>query len=291
MAILVEPAPAKVNLTLRVAGRRGDGLHEIASLVAFAGPEAADTLTCDPDVPFAVEVTGPFAADLAGVNLVETAIALAREQEPALATGAFVLSKRLPVAAGIGGGSADAGAALRLLRRLNPSAAIDWTAIARRLGADVPVCFANRAAYMTGAGEILHPVASLPPLRTVLVNPRVAVPADKTAQVFRALRAAPLPADPASPALVPGPFADAGAVLRYMADHPNDLAPAARAVVPALDAVLAAVAATTGCRMARLSGGGPTCFGVYDTAHAAETAALSIIRSHPSWWVGATALR
>lgn len=288
MVMLAELAPAKVNLTLRVLGRRADGFHELASLVAFASSTAADTLSCDPDKPFAVSMAGPFAAGIAGRNLIETAVALARQKAPDLAAGHFMLLKQLPVAAGVGGGSADAGAMLRLLQRLNPGAPVDWMAIAERLGADVPVCFVNRAAFMTGIGATLAPVASLPALHAVLVNPRVAVPADKTAQVFRALAAAA-----SSTAAAPAPpprFAGADDLIDFMAAHGNDLHPAARRIVPTIDAVTSALSETRDCRMVRLSGGGPTCFGVYATRRDAETAADAIARGHPSWWVAATVL-
>ncbi|MEQ1710684.1 MAG: 4-(cytidine 5'-diphospho)-2-C-methyl-D-erythritol kinase [Hyphomicrobium sp.] len=288
MATLAELAPAKVNLTLEVLGRRADGFHELASLVAFASAGASDTLSCVPAKPCAVAMAGPFAGSVAGRNLVETAIAMALDYEPGLATGQFVLLKQLPVAAGLGGGSADAGAVLRLLRRLNPAAAVDWKAIARRLGADVPVCFACRAAFMTGTGETLHAVAAIPPLHAVLVNPLVAVPADKTAQVFRMLAAVPLGHNP--PQSPPRAFAGADDLIAFMASHGNDLDLAARRVVPAIDAVMTALAATANCRLVRLSGGGPTCFGVYATSNDAGAAAASIAGAHPSWWVAATVL-
>lgn len=288
MALLAELASAKVNLTLEVIGRRTDGFHELASLIAFAGAGAADTLSCDPATPYAVAMGGPFATSIAGRNLVETAVALAQESDSDLTTGHFVLSKHLPVASGIGGGSADAGAVLRLLQRLNPQAAVDWMAIARRLGADVPVCFANRAAFITGTGEKLNAVAKLPPLNVVLVNPLVAVPADKTAQVFRVLAAAPL--GNGAPPSPPPSFAAADDLINYMTSHGNDLLPAARRVAPIIDVVMSALAATDNCRLVRLSGGGPTCFGVYATIHHAEATAAAITRAHPSWWVAATVL-
>lgn len=287
MTRLTEIARAKVNLTLGVRGRRPDGFHDLASLVAFA--DVGDVLSLDANGREGVTVLGPFAPTLSGENLVALALARARERAPELTTGHVTLDKRLPIAAGIGGGSADAGAVLRLLRRLNPASEANWRAIAGRLGADVPVCFENRAAFMTGTGDSLVHCNELPPLHTVLVNPLVPVPDDKTAQVFRRLSAPMLPAGRPD-AKPPGPFATAAQLIGYMARHGNDLEPPARALVPAIADVLAALDQSAGCRMSRLSGGGPTCFGLYDTAHGAEAAALSISRAHPSWWVAATVL-
>ncbi len=141
---------------------------------------------------------------------------------------------------------------------------------------------------MTGTGERLHAVAALPPLHAVLVNPLVAVPADKTAQVFRMLAAAPLGQHP--PPLPPPAFSGADDLIAFMASHGNDLGPAARRVVPAIEVVMSALAATGNCRLVRLSGGGPTCFGIYATSHDARAAAASVTRAHPSWWVAATVL-
>lgn len=290
MALLVEPACAKVNLTLEILGRRPDGYHALASLVVFAA-DAADTLTLAPDAETRVVTRGPFAPTIAGENLVAVALAKATTLEPRLAAGRITLDKHLPVAAGIGGGSADAAAVLRLLRRNNPAvaAAIDWHALAVSLGADVPVCLASRATFMTGIGDVLTLLNDLPPLDAVLVNPRVAVPADKTAQVFRRLGAPPL--DEAAAAPSPPHFTATDDLMTYLTRRRNSLEDAARGVVPAIDGVLAALSATAGCRLARLSGGGPTCFGLYDDAGVAKEAAVALAAAHPRWWVTATALR
>src|SRR5262245_35322555 len=188
MAVISELAPAKINLTLEVLGRRADGYHELSSLVAFA--DIGDVLTLDTSGAAALRVTGPFAEAIAGPNLVETAMALVAERAPGLATGSVELEKRLPVASGIGGGSADAAAYLRCVAATNPEDGdrIDWGELATRLGADVAVCLEEQAAWMLGAGETVMPVErGLPPLAVVLVNPLAAVPPDKTARVFRAL--------------------------------------------------------------------------------------------------------
>lgn len=272
-------------------GRRPDGYHELASLVSFTGDDVSDELALDPSRPMGVTANGPHAPTLAGENLVAVAMARALAADPGLKTGAVTLNKQLPVAAGVGGGSADAAAVLRLLRRLNPerAATIDWPALALSLGADVPVCLESRAAFMTGIGEQIAEMRALPPLDAVLVNPLVAVPADKTAQVFRRLGAAALPPG-AAPASPPGPFADRAALVGYLAAETNDLEPAAQAVVPAVVSVMTAIQVTAGCRLARMSGGGPTAFGIYDDRAAAETAAAALRRHKPGWWIVATTL-
>ena len=286
--MLAERATPKINLTLRVLGRRPDGYHELESLVAFA-VDAADVVTFWPGAERGVSVTGPFAGSIAGENLIAVTLDHVARAAPQLRLGAVELEKNLPIAAGIGGGSADAAAVLRAIRRANLKMAdgVDWIALAAHIGADVPVCMASTAQRMTGLGEKLVPVAGLPGLTAVLVNPMVAVPADKTAQVFRALRAKPLagPSEPSNVMLL-----DRAALFAHMADVGNDLTAAARAVVPAIDAVLAALRAARGCELAQLSGGGPTCFGMFpDMAHAHDAAAR-ITATHPAWWVVASRL-
>ncbi len=287
MTRLSEIARAKVNLTLGVRGRRPDGWHELESLVAFA--DLGDWLTLDPASDEHVSMTGPFAPTIAGANLVAVAMARARESGRDMATGHVTLDKRLPVAAGLGGGSADAAAVLRLLRRVNPYVDVDWLAIAAKIGADVPVCFGNRAAFMTGTGDRIAPCDALPPLHAVLVNPLVAVPADKTAQVFRRLAARPL-AEEFAQGAAPGPFASAAQLLGYLTGQGNDLEAPARTLVPVIADVIAALSRSAGCRLSRMSGGGPTCFGIYDTAEDAVAAALAIARERSTWWVAATRL-
>jgi 4-diphosphocytidyl-2-C-methyl-D-erythritol kinase len=286
MAMFKEPARAKVNLTLRVLGRRTDGFHELESLVVFAD-EAADQLSLDSGRAPGVTVTGPFATSILGENLIAVTLARIAAAAPHLRLGHVTLDKRLPIAAGIGGGSADAAAVLRLVRRANPESAarIDWMALARSLGADVPVCLANGPAWMTGLGEELRPVPDFPLLHAVLVNPLVAVPADKTARVFRALAAPALPAVPARHA----PPVSARELPAFIASGGNDLAAAARTVVPQVDLVETALT-QTGASLVRLSGGGPTCFGLYDSAARAVEAAASVSRAQPRWWVVATTL-
>jgi 4-diphosphocytidyl-2-C-methyl-D-erythritol kinase len=227
---LVERAPAKVNLTLHVLGRRPDGYHQLESLVAFAG--AGDTLSLTPGAALSLAVHGPTAGAAgpdAGNLVLKAARALAERVGP-LKLGAFHLAKRLPVAAGLGGGSADAAAALRLLARLNDLPA-DHTALieaARATGADVPVCLSPRARLMAGIGEILGPPVDLPPLFCVLVNPGVPL---ATADVFRALNAEPLAARAAG--LDPSSQGEGGAALLRRAgwgrDHWGNATPSGRA--------------------------------------------------------------
>ncbi len=270
-------APAKVNLTLHVTGRRDDGYHLLDSLVVHVG--TGDDLTvADADAP-AFIVTGPHAAGVPadGSNLVLRAAALMGG--PPLS---ITLDKRLPPASGIGGGSSDAAATLRAIAALRGAPLPTGDAVLA-LGADVPVCLAARPARMSGIGERLAPVAPLPPAWLVLVNPGVSVP---TPVVFRALACRenpPMPADlPAWP--------DAPALAAWLTTQRNDLEAPARAIAPAIGDTLAALAATPGCRLARMSGSGATCFGLYATATAAEAAAASLSAAHPDWWTAAAPL-
>lgn len=288
--MITEFARPKVNLTLKVLGRRGDGYHALESLVAFAR-EPADVVVFEPGRPCAVDVSGPGASAILGENLLHATLRRLAAAEPRLVLGRVGLEKQLPVAAGIGGGSADAAALLRAVRAANPalSDSVPWLDVALSLGADVPVCVAGTAAMMWGIGERMAPVAAMPPLAAVVVNPMLAVPADKTAQVFRRLGAARLTADPPDPP-PPPPFSSPADVVAYMRLRGNDLTRPASEVVPAIGDVLAAIAANDGCRVARLSGGGPTCFGIFESDAAAAAAAARLRRRQPDWWVAATVL-
>lgn len=291
MSIHRQFAAAKLNLTLAVLGRRSDGYHELESLVAFA--DVGDEVTLDTDHAAEVTTSGPFAASIAGANLVAVALQRVAQAAPGARLGRVMLDKRLPVAAGIGGGSADAAAVLRAVDAANPelAGAIDWPAVALGLGADVPVCLASTAAWMRGIGERVEPIeGGMPPLDVVIVNPRVAVPADKTAAVFRRLGA------PALAAAVPRVQSIArlrtrADVLGVMRRVGNDLTEAAQAVVPAIDAVLACIRGVPGVAYAGVSGGGPTCFGVLESRAGAEAAANAIQAMEPGWWVIAATVR
>jgi 4-diphosphocytidyl-2-C-methyl-D-erythritol kinase len=286
--VISERARAKVNLTLRVLGRRADGYHELESLVAFA--DVADAITLDLDAPVSVSVGGPFGPSIAGENLVRVTLDRLTEFAPRFRLGAVRLDKHLPVAAGIGGGSSDAAAVLRAVKRANPELAdtVDWLAIAAKLGADVPVCFNNGPAMMRGTGEQLQPLDSLPPLAIVLVNPQVPVPADKTARVFRTLGAKPL--DHLTTNQVHREFETRGELLAFMTATGNDLLIPALQVVPEIGVVMDALKACDGVGLVALSGGGPTCFAVFSDEASAGAAATRLRNKHPTWWVEATAL-
>jgi 4-diphosphocytidyl-2-C-methyl-D-erythritol kinase len=279
-------APAKVNLTLHVLGRRGDGYHELESLVVFA--DAGDRLTFVPGAELDLVVRGPTAdvSGPAGDNLVLKAARLLAERVDGLRLGRFTLDKRLPVAAGLGGGSSDAAAALRLLVLENELALGDprVVAAARATGADVPVCLDPRPRMMRGVGEILSTPIALPKLPAVLVNPGVAVP---TAGVFKALAAPPL----APGAKQDDPIvADAGLseVVAAVAARRNDLEAPAISLQPVIADVLSTLRAFAGCRLARMSGSGATCFGLFNSTSDAEAAAHSLKTQQPGWWVQAT---
>ncbi|MGK7868940.1 4-(cytidine 5'-diphospho)-2-C-methyl-D-erythritol kinase [Falsiroseomonas sp. E2-1-a20] len=268
-------APAKVNLFLRITGRREDGYHLLDSLAVFAG--IGDRVSAEASDRLALTLAGPEAAALGAEpdNLVlRAARALATAAgRPALA--ALHLEKHLPVASGIGGGSADAAAALRVLDalwdvRLGPEG---LARLAAGLGADVPVCVAGRPARMQGVGEVLSPVPALPPLGLLLANPRVAL---ATPAVFRAR----MPGFSAEAAM-PAGFADAAALADWLRPLGNDLQEAAIGLCPPVAEVLAAIAGQPGCLLARMSGSGATCFGLFpDPAHA-EAAAAALPRD---WW-------
>ncbi len=285
MTIFAEFASAKVNLTLEVLGKRPDGYHEIASLVAFAR-DCGDHVSIDLSRPAGSEVNGAFGATISGKNLIDVTLAKLAAADPALKLGHIVLTKNLPIAAGIGGGSADAAALLRLVRSANPEMkdSIDWRSIAASLGADVPVCLEDTASWITGIGEQVRPVPALPPLAAVLINALQPIPADKTGHVFRALNAGPLGS--AAPSLPP-PFRSRNELLAFMQSRGNALEAAACSVAPAVADVKRALLAVPGCQYAAVSGAGPTCFGIYDNNAAA---AEEIARDYPNWWVQAVTL-
>ena len=282
MTVITEFAAAKVNLTLEVLGKLPDGYHDIASLVAFA--DVGDIVTLDASKPRSVVVTGPFGGSLAGENLIELTLTKLAQAAPDLQLGAITLQKNLPIAAGIGGGSADAAAVMRAVRRANHDCAqeIDWLKLAASLGADVPVCFEKSAAWITGVGDQIQLMTNLPWLTAVLVNPLAAMPADKTAQVFRALAALQRRFPQANPPPPPGPFPIAQLLVDYISAHGNALDAAARRVAPIIADVMRALESTPGCQYAAISGGGPTCFGIF-ADH--DAAAAAIKHRYPGWWV------
>jgi 4-diphosphocytidyl-2-C-methyl-D-erythritol kinase len=282
---ICERARAKVNLTLSVRGRRGDGYHEIESLVTFA--QVHDVVTFGPGAECSLAAVGPWAQEIAGENLLAKTLALLREADPALRLGTVHLEKNLPVAAGLGGGSADAAALLRAVRRANAERAhrVPWLEIAARLGSDVPVCFSDRPALVWGRGERMAALSCLPAMPAVLVN--LCKPL-ATGPVFAALRsgpAAPVVPTPSAPDL-----ADLPAALAWMRTRGNDLEPAAISLLPEIEQIKAALAAQAGCRLVAMSGSGPTCFAVFSNLADAQRAAASLASAQPGWWVACTTL-
>ncbi|NNM74567.1 4-(cytidine 5'-diphospho)-2-C-methyl-D-erythritol kinase [Enterovirga aerilata] len=288
--VLATRAPAKVNLTLHVLGRRPDGYHELESLVVFAG--AADRLELEPGDGLSLRIEGPTAAAAgpADDNLVLRAARHLAERVAFLRMGTFRLTKNLPAAAGIGGGSSDAAAALRLLASLNGLPADDPRLFdaARRTGADVPVCLDPRARMMRGVGERIGPPLDLPPLFAVMVNPRVSVP---TPEVFRRLGRVPGDLGPPDHPAVPGRISAGDLVSLLVAGGRNDLEPPAIAAEPVIGTALSRLRALDGCRLARMSGSGATVFGLFDDCRAASRAARALRVAEPSWWVKATVFR
>jgi len=293
MPALIEDGRAKVNLTLRVVGRRVDGYHELESIVAFA--DCADRLSLLPGDGLGLVTTGPLAQACGETadNLVFRAAQLLGQRVPGLRLGEFTLDKVLPVAAGIGGGSADAAAALRLLAQANGLAIDDdrLVEVAQLTGADVPVCLASRACVMTGVGETLLPLV-LPKLPCVLVNPRIPV---ATRDVFAALglRNGELLVG-ASDVFGATAWLEDGASLEdwveALAAGSNDLEAPATRIQPVIGEVLAALNATNGAWLARMSGSGATCFAIYENTAEAARAAQQIQLDHPNWWVHAGVL-
>ena len=273
-------APAKINLTLRVIGRRADGYHELESLVVFA--DVGDRLTFTSGNATTLDVAGPFASvcGLAADNLVLKAAAALAARVPGLHGGAFKLEKSLPVASGIGGGSSDAAAALRLVARANGIALDDprLAAAALAVGADVPVCLAAKACVMRGIGEVLSAPLALPRLPAVLVNPGVAT---ATRDVFRAFAGMHGETKPLGEVPQNG-------LVDFLHVHGNDLTPAAIACVPVIGEVLDVLAGLSGARLARMSGSGSTCFALFDDMAAAAAAARILTQAYPDWWVAAT---
>jgi 4-diphosphocytidyl-2-C-methyl-D-erythritol kinase len=291
--MLIEEGRAKVNLTLRVVGRRVDGYHELESVVAFA--DCADRLSLAPGSALDLTMSGPLAQACGETsdNLVLKAAHLLGERVAGLKIGRFTLDKVLPVAAGIGGGSADAAAALRLLAQLNGLALDDKRLldVAIETGADVPVCLASRACDMTGVGDTLLPL-SLPIMPCVLVNPRVPV---ATRDVFKALglRNGELlvgATDVIRATAWPEKGASVEDWVESLAAGSNDLEAPATRIQPVIGEVIAALSATNGAWLARMSGSGATCFAIFENTADAQRAAKKIQIDHPQWWVHAGVL-
>jgi 4-diphosphocytidyl-2-C-methyl-D-erythritol kinase len=269
-------ARAKVNLALHVVGRRADGYHLLDSLVAFA--DFGDVVTVEPAPSLSLSITGPMAAGLSAGS--DNLVLKAAQMLGSPLGAAITLEKRLPIASGIGGGSADAAATMQALGALWGCALPDAGQVLA-LGADVPVCLAGQSCRMAGIGDQISPIA-LPPAHLVLVNPGVGL---STAAVFGALLCRDNP--PLPPA---APMPDAVALAAYLGHCRNDLEAPALSLVPQIGAVLAALQGQTGCLLARMSGSGATCFGLFASASAAEAAATDLRAQSGAWWVQATTM-
>jgi 4-diphosphocytidyl-2-C-methyl-D-erythritol kinase len=270
----VEDAPAKLNLCLHVTGRRADGYHLLDSLVVFA--DVADRVEVSAGTGLSLHLYGPEAE---GLSTEPDNLVLRAARMMGVTDATLVLDKRLPVSSGIGGGSADAAAALRALARLTGQDLPSPTEILR-LGADVPVCLVGRPTRMSGIGEALAPLAPLPPLWTVLANPRIPVP---TPQVFAALTHRD---NPALPDLPSSALATAASFADWLGNQTrNDLVVPARQVAPVLADVQSAVEATGDCLLARMSGSGGTHFGLFADPETANAAAHSLAAHYRGWWI------
>lgn len=280
-------APAKVNLALHITRRREDGYHDLESLVVFV--DLADELEAVPAAKDSLTIGGPFGRGLGSgdTNLVARAVAAFRARWPAaVSTGlALHLTKNLPVAAGIGGGSADAAAALRLMASLSsqPIALTDLADMAARLGADVPACLVSAPLVARGVGEVLAPLPQFPACHIVLVNPMIPL---ATADVFRRLRAHdnyPLPE-------LPSPLTRPAQLGIWLAETRNDLQPPAIKLVPVIGDIIEQLGETSGCILARMSGSGATVFGLFGSSGQAHQAAQVMRAANPDHWVAAASL-
>lgn len=288
MTALREAARAKLNLTLEVKGRRADGFHEIESLAAFAG--VGDVVELELQDRLELVTEGPFADALGGDNLIMRAAEAARAVNPGLRLGRFRLIKELPVAAGLGGGSADAAAALRLIARANGGAPSqsELAELALKLGSDVSVCLTSRPALISGRGEKVELVHGVPSCGVLLANPGLPL---ATAAVYAALNAAPLRKSPGGAPTAPDFGGSFESLVAYLAPRGNDLEAAAARLAPVIREVLASLTGLHGARIARMSGSGPTCFALFATEAEAERGAETLAASHPLWWIAASALQ
>ncbi len=285
---LSDTASAKLNLTLEVAGRRRDGFHEIRSLVAFT--ELSDDLEFEPGQELELLVEGPFAGLLDGGNLVLEAAEAARKVSSEVILGRFRLRKNLPVAAGLGGGSADAAAALRILGIANPEILDrrNLREIASEIGSDVVVCLDSRPAMVRGRGDVLRGYRGLPPCGVLLVNPGFPL---LTADVYAALNAEAVPTTIQGDSELLNFDGNLDILVDYLKTKPNDLEPVALALAPAIRDVLTALHQIEGVKFARLSGSGPTCFALLPSFYEAKKAGALLQANFPLWWIAATSLR
>lgn len=278
MTSVTEFAPAKINLFLHVGDRRADGFHPLQSLAVFT--DMGDRLDFAPASALSLKVQGPFSAGLDGEN---DNLVLRAARVLGSGGAAITLTKNLPVASGIGGGSSDAAAALRGLQRLWNADTDDAVlqALAAGLGSDIPVCVNAETAFMEGRGELLRAAQSMPRIAMLLVNPGVAVP---TKDVFAALQTR----SGVEMALPQGRFADTADLLRFLDATRNDLEAPARALQPVIGEVLTTIASLPGALFTRMSGSGATCFGLFADDDCCRRAAQALKGAHPGWWIAPT---
>ena len=278
-------APVKINLYLHITGRREDGYHEVDTLIAFT--DFGDEITAEASDTLKISADGPFAAELpeGEDNLVIRAIDALRQSAGEITSAHITLSKHIPLAAGVGGGSADAAAAMWAVSRLwnlDTDKPVDLFAVGRPLGADVPACLYRRPAYASGIGQDLVAAPTLPEAGVLLVNPGVKL---ATPSVFKA-RTGGFSPDTSDPT---ADLQTVPKLVSFLEDRANDLTDAAIKLCPAVEDVLYALERTPGCRLARMSGSGATCFGIFDDRAAAE-AALDALEAPDHWWRQATGL-
>lgn len=280
--MITEFARAKVNLTLHITGRRSDGYHFLESLVVF--PDIGDRLTFESAADLSLDITGPGSTELDDEDNLIMRAAKSLQETFDVGSGAHItLEKNLPVASGIGGGSADAAAALRglcALWSLNPDAKA-LHAIALKLGADVPVCLESTSAMMSGVGDLVEPLSGPPEFHMVLVNCRKPV---STAAVFRSLKVPEVTAAPSRNSYANTSFSK---LIESLAAGINDMQEPAILLEPEIKACLESLAACNGVALTRMSGSGATCFGIFEKKEQAETARRDLRQRHPLWWVEA----
>lgn len=282
-------AHAKVNLSLHVVGRRDDGYHELESIIAFI--DIADRITLQPADEITLSISGPESMGLPGGsdNLTLRAARWLRDRAGESHGVAIALEKHIPVAAGLGGGSADAAAVLggcARLWKLSGSPPISDAALATDLGADVPVCRFGKAAFVTGIGERYDSLPPWPKIWVVLVNPRVSLP---TAHVFRNF-SGPFKQPEATCTASAAWGESASAFVESLSSCSNSLTESAVEQVPAIEDVLTALEETPGCHLARMSGSGPTCFGLFATQEDAVRGAAAIADKNQGWWTRSSRL-
>jgi 4-diphosphocytidyl-2-C-methyl-D-erythritol kinase len=292
---LTERASAKINLTLRVVGRRADGFHQLESLVAFAS-DVHDTVCLWRGSTGLVSFMGPFATrqlcNSPDGSTVGAALRALKAQGLTVEFETATIEKCIPLAAGLGGGSSDAAAILRLAQRLHSERAVEmnWPQVALTVGADVPVCLVSKASVMSGIGETVVTLSTFPACYLVLANALERVPENKTASVFKRLAALNVGADGEADVTPPhlSSFTD---LVAYLKSGGNDLENAAAQVMDSVSGIQAEMAAQPGCAVARMTGAGPTVFGLFERQGEAEAAMARLRQRHPHWWVQKTALQ